>query len=130
MGRKADNKEVGRRRSKQNHIAGMFELYVQMLPTRLYTSKKIRTTPGSEVLCRLCGKFPESVPHVLTGCPALAQNKYLSRHNAALKILFFELVRDPKLGATLVFPGEAEDCTRTAKYKYSGTFPCMQTTRK
>ena len=33
-------------------------------------------------------KFPESVPHVLTGCPAQAQNKYLSRHNAALTSLF------------------------------------------
>ena len=59
MARKADNKEVGRRRSKQNHIAGMFELCEQMLPTRLYTSQKIRTASESEVLCRLCGKFPE-----------------------------------------------------------------------
>ena len=93
MARKADNKEVRRRRSKKR----MFELYEQMLPTRLYTSQKIRTTPESEVLCRLCSKFPESVLHVLAGCPALVQNKYLSRHNATLKILFFELLRDLKL---------------------------------
>ena len=43
------------------------------------------------------GKNPESVPHVLSGCSALAQTRYLSRHNAALKILFFELLRDLKL---------------------------------
>ena len=70
-------------------IAGMFELYEQMLPTRLYTSQKIRTTPGSEILCRLCGKFPESVPHVLAGCSALAQNKYLSRQCGLEDSVFF-----------------------------------------
>ena len=37
---------------------------------------------------RLCDKAPASVPHVL------AQNKYLTRHNAALKTLFFEIVHD------------------------------------
>ena len=35
-------------------IAGIFELYEQMLPwTRLYTSQKIRTTPESEVLLQI-----------------------------------------------------------------------------
>ena len=37
---------------------------------------------------------PESVAHVLAGCSSLAQTKYLYRHNAALKILFFELLRE------------------------------------
>ena len=32
--------------------------------------------------------------HVLAGCTALAQNKYVTRHNAALKILFLEVLRD------------------------------------
>ena len=47
-----------------------------------------------DVLCRLCGKVAESVAHVLAGCSSLAQTKYLYRHNAALKILFFELLRE------------------------------------
>ncbi|XP_022809779.1 uncharacterized protein LOC111346776 [Stylophora pistillata] len=51
-----------------------------------------RTDTTGEVRCRLCGKAPESVAHVLAGCTALAQNKYLTRHNAALKILFFEIL--------------------------------------
>ena len=46
------------------------------------------------VTCRLCDRAPESVHHVLAGCTALAQNKYLTRHNAALKTLFFEIVHD------------------------------------
>ena len=42
----------------------------------------------------MCNKAPESVAHVLAGCTALAQNKYVTRHNAALKILFFEALQD------------------------------------
>ena len=48
----------------------------------------------NDAQCRLCNKVPQGVAHVLSGCSALAQNKYLVRHNAALKILFFEILRD------------------------------------
>ena len=48
----------------------------------------------SAVMCRLCDKAPESVLHVLAGCTALAQNKYLIQHNTALKTLFFEIMHD------------------------------------
>ena len=72
----------------------MFELYEQFLPTRLYASQKMGTDSTSAVTCRLCDKVPESVPHVLVGCTALAQNKYLTRHNAALKTLLFVIVYD------------------------------------
>ena len=34
---------------------------------------------------------------MLAGCSALAQSKYLERHNAALKVLFFEMTRDLRL---------------------------------
>ena len=58
------------------------------------TTYKTRTNPSDDTLCRLCGKAVESLEHVLAGCLALAQNKYLARHNAALKVLFFEMLRD------------------------------------
>ena len=51
----------------------------------------------NDVTYWLCSKAPESLPHVLAGCPAFAQNKYLSRHNAALKVLFFKKLRDLEL---------------------------------
>ena len=35
--------------------------------------------------CRLCNQYPETVEHVLSGCPELAQRYYLWRHNDALK---------------------------------------------
>ena len=55
----------------------MFELYEQLLPTRLYAFQKthtiwIHTDMTGEVTCRLCNKAPESVAHVLAGCTALA----------------------------------------------------------
>lgn len=38
---------------------------------------------------------------MLAGCSALAQTAYLTRHNAAFKILFLELLRDHGLVNTL-----------------------------
>ena len=70
-------------------IAGMYELYEQLLPTKLYTKEKTQTSTDGEVLCRLFGKVAESVAHALAGCSSLAQTRYLYRHDAALKILGF-----------------------------------------
>ena len=53
-------------------VAGMFELYEQLLPTRLYACQKTHRDMTGEVTCRLCNKAPESVAHVLAGCTALA----------------------------------------------------------
>ena len=65
-----------------------------MLPTKVYYSRKIGSTIYDNLWCRMCTKELESVPHVLAGCSALAQTKYMSRHNSALKILFFEIPRE------------------------------------
>ena len=45
----------------------------------------------------MCGEKPECLAHVLAECSVLAQTKYLSRHNAALKISFFEILKDVDL---------------------------------
>ena len=74
-------------------VAGMIELYEQLLPSKVYTTQKTKTTHG-DVSCRLCGKEAETLPHILSGCSTLAQSKYLDRHDAALKILFFEKCKD------------------------------------
>ena len=82
-------------------IAALEELYQQLLLTKVYSTKKAKTSGDSDVRCRLCGKGQESVAHVLAGCSALAQTAYLTRHNAAFKILFFELLRDHGLVETV-----------------------------
>ena len=80
-----------------NTIAAAQELYQQLLPTKLYHHKTTGINTSHDVLCRMCGKCPESVPHILSGCSTLAQTKYPARHNSALKILFFEMLRDQNL---------------------------------
>ena len=78
-------------------ITGIHELYQQLLPTKLYHHNKTGTNPSSDVLCRMCGSGPERVPHILAGCSTLAKTKYIARHNAALNVLFFELLKDRNL---------------------------------
>ena len=79
-------------------IAGIRELYEQLRPTKLYNARKTNSSEESDVRCRMFGRqTQESVAHVLSGCSALAQTKYLSRHKLALKILFFELQKDHQL---------------------------------
>lgn len=38
-------------------VVEMYELYEQLLPTKLYTSKKTKTSPPDDVMCRLCGMY-------------------------------------------------------------------------
>ena len=48
-------------------LAGMIELYEQLLLTKVYTTQKTKTTQG-DVSCSLCGKEAETLPHLLSGC--------------------------------------------------------------
>ncbi|PFX30549.1 hypothetical protein AWC38_SpisGene4639 [Stylophora pistillata] len=74
--------------------AELQELYQQLLPTKVYHHKKTGTNTGEDVKCRMCGKAAETQAHVLAGCAALAQSKYMIRHNAAFKVIFYELLKD------------------------------------
>ena len=73
-------------------MTGVQDLYQQLLLTKLHTGKKIKTTNHQDYTCCMCGKGQESVAHVLAGCSAIAQTKYLERHNSVLRILFFEIL--------------------------------------
>ena len=73
------------------------DLCEQLLPTGVYSAYKTGTSDQINIMSRMCGKVPESLAHVLAGCSSLAQTKYTDRHNAALKVLFFEMLRDIKL---------------------------------
>ena len=77
------------------------ELYEQLLPTRVYSAYKTGTSDQNDIMCRMCGKAPECIAHVLAGCPSLGQTKYMERHNTALKVLFFEILRDLDLIETV-----------------------------
>ena len=49
-------------------IAGMHELHEQLLPTKVYYSRKIGSTTNDDLRCRMYTKELESVPYVLAGC--------------------------------------------------------------
>ena len=71
-------------------VTDIEELYQQLLPAHIYYQKKL----GHEIptnQCRLCNTKPETVAHVVTGCPRLAQSEYLYRHNNGIKCLYFSL---------------------------------------
>ena len=48
-------------------------------------------------LCRQCGKFKETVAHIVSGCPELAQGVYLDRHNAVASYAHWKLCCIEKL---------------------------------
>ena len=77
-------------------VTGMIELYEQLLPTKVYTTQKTRTTQG-DVSFRLCGKEKKDNSAHSIRMFYTSQSKYLDRHNAALKILFFEKCKDLEL---------------------------------
>ena len=82
------------RNAPTHTIAGLQELYQQLLPTEIYHQKKTRTHKSQDVKCRMCGKAAETQVHVLAGCGELAQSKCMTRHNAALKVIFYELLKE------------------------------------
>ena len=72
----------------------MLKLYEQLTPTKVYHARKTQTNHPNDTVCKLCRKMAETIPHELASVSALAQNKYLARHNAALKVLFWEKLRE------------------------------------
>ena len=73
------------------------ELYEQLLPTRVYAAYKTGSSHQINTICRMCGKLSKSLAHVLTECSSLALTKYMGKHNAGVKVLLFEMLRDFKL---------------------------------
>ena len=94
---------------------------------KLYFSFKTRNTESDpDTYCRLYGKAAESLPHVLSGCHALAQNKYLARHNAVLQVLLFEMLRELRLVASTppwYSPVAAKSSYKSPKSQAFGDIP-------
>ena len=64
----------------------------RLVPTKVYYRDKLRYHVDSTI-CQLCKEQPETVAHILEGCPALAQKHYTAWHNAVLKCLYFTLLK-------------------------------------
>ena len=107
----------------------MFEIYEQLLPTRLCAIHKTQASPTSNPTCRLCGTAPESMAHVLSACPALAQTKYLARHDTVLKVLFFDIIEDLGLIEALPHQLSHSRYIRERMHRHTGTSQSMESTK-
>ena len=110
----------------------MFEICKQLLPTQLYTIHKTWVSDSSDSACRLCRTTPEGMVHILPACPALVQTKYLARHDAVLKFLFFEIIFDLCLIDTVPVwysPVKPQSVYETAGYRRTGMFRYMESTK-
>ena len=76
------------RQLRAKKTASIIQLMEQMVETKVW--KVLRGINAGDDKCRLCGKYRETVQHLLSGCTVLAQQEYLSRHNAALSIIITE----------------------------------------
>ena len=77
--------------------SGYGTFYEQLLPTRVYAGYKTDSSRQIKTICIMCGKVSKSLAHVLAECSSLALTKYMGKHNAAPKVLLFEMPRDFKL---------------------------------
>ena len=52
----------------------------QALNTNWHVHHIIKNKPVDK--CRACSEYPETVEHIVSGCPRIAQTLYMKRHNA------------------------------------------------
>ena len=65
----------------------------QSLPTRWY-QYNILKKPDVDPKCRLCGRFDETIDHLVSGCPELAKTEYIHRHNKAAAHMHWKICKE------------------------------------
>ena len=85
-------------------IAGLQELYQQLLPTTVYHQKKTGTHKSRDVKRRMCGKAAETQAHVLPGCVSPIKIHDATQHSTQGDFLrAFERPRPSDIYTTVVF---------------------------
>jgi hypothetical protein len=76
----------------------IFAVQDQTIRTRYYE----RHVMGKEVndTCRACQQHPETIHHIVSGCPALAANTYIERHDNVGRYVHWCLCKDSGMPAT------------------------------
>ena len=67
----------------------------QSLATRSYRHYIIRD--GTDPMCRICGKFDETINHIISGCPELAKTDYIHRHDRVATYVHWKICQKYKL---------------------------------
>ena len=71
----------------------------QSLPTRWY-QRNIIKKPNTDPKCRLCGRFDETIDHIVSGCPELAKTEYIHRHNRAAAHMHWKICKEFGIGVS------------------------------
>ena len=48
---------------------------------------------GADPRCRICIQYEETIDHLISGCPTLAPNEYLNRHNRVAQYLHWNICK-------------------------------------
>ena len=64
----------------------------QALQTKYHATKILQTETDSK--CRLCKQFDEMVEHVISACPILAKEQYITRHDRVCAQLHFQHMQE------------------------------------
>ena len=70
----------------------------QSLATRSYHHRIIGDNTNPE--CRMCLEFEETVDHIISGCPTLARNEYIQRHNKAAAYIHWNICQHFQIPTT------------------------------
>ena len=49
---------------------------------------------GADPRCCICTQYVETIEHLIFGCPTLAPNEYLNRHNTVAQYLHWKICKD------------------------------------
>jgi hypothetical protein len=74
----------------------------QALQTKHYATKILNTE--TDIKCRLCHQFDETIDHIISACPILAKEQYIKRHDRMNAQLHFKICKETgvQLKKTLV----------------------------
>lgn len=64
----------------------------QALKTRYIEHRVMKTREDER--CRMCKEKSETVTHIMTACPILAQREYIDRHNRVCSLIHYEICRN------------------------------------
>ena len=72
-------------------LKSCMSLWDQCLPTRSYRLRIIKD--GTNPMCRLCGKFEETIEHITDGCHTLAVKEYIHRHYRLAAYVHYKILQ-------------------------------------
>jgi hypothetical protein len=64
----------------------------QALHTKYYATKILNTQ--TDIKCRLCYQFYETIDYIISACPILAKEQYITRHDRVSAQLHFNICRE------------------------------------